>query len=36
MQKVTVNGAEWKDFDAAKEIVRLKPLRSPIVVRVEY
>ena len=36
MKRVTVNGAEWKEFDAAKEIVRLKPAKGLITVRAEY
>jgi hypothetical protein len=36
MRKVTVNGQPHTDFDAAREIVRLKPATEHLVVRADY
>ena len=36
MKAVTVNGKEYKDFDAEKEIVRLKGFDGQVVVRAQY
>jgi len=36
MKSVTVNGKPWKDFDAAQEVVRLRPSASPSEVVVRY
>ncbi len=36
MKSVTVNGKEYKDFDAEKEIVRLKDFDGQVNVRVQY
>ena len=36
MKSVTVNGRGYKDFDVAKECVRLKAMRGKVVVRAMY
>jgi hypothetical protein len=36
MRKVTVNGQAHTDFDAEREIVRLKPTTDRLVIRAEY
>ena len=36
MRKVTINGNAHQAFDAAKEIIRIKPETGPIMVRAEY
>jgi uncharacterized protein YndB with AHSA1/START domain len=36
IQSVTVNGKEWKDFDPARELVRLSNVAGTIAVTVSY
>ncbi len=36
MKSVTVNGKEYKDFDAEKECIRLKPTDGKVVVKAQY
>jgi hypothetical protein len=36
IKSVTVNGKEWKDFDAARELVRLNNVTGKVAVTVSY
>ena len=36
IKSVTVNGKEWRDFDAARELVRLNNVTGKVAVTVSY
>ena len=36
IQSVTVNGNDWKDFDRAKEVVKLRSVRETAIVEASY
>jgi len=36
IKSVTINGKEWKDFDAARELVRLSSVAAKVAVTVSY
>ena len=36
IQSVAVNGKEWKDFDAARELVRLSHVAGKVTVTASY
>jgi hypothetical protein len=36
IKSVTVNGKEWKEFDAARDLVRLSDVAAKVAVTVSY
>jgi len=36
MKQVTVNGISWKDFDAEREAIELKPLENRYQILAKY